>query len=392
MTATVRLIARREIVARWQQKGFRIGLLVAVVIVALAAFAPRVLRGFGDSTTRLGVSGSDATAVSAAVRQAADAQGIAVEVTVTSGADARSKVAAGSFDAALVDDAQIVTKTSDSRGVALLQAGYQAVTIVQRLTGAGLTEAQVQQAFDTAPLPVMSTKSNETTQRRAIATITVVFLFTQLIAFCTWMAMGVVEEKTSRVVELLLSAVRPLQLLTGKLLGIGALAVFQVLLIGGVALGITSSTGSLSVPASVYGTIAISFLWFVLGFAFFAAVSAALASLVSRQEEVSGVMTPVTSLLLVSYLGSFVAANAPDSPLARVLSIVPPVSAIAMPARMANGDVSVFEVIVAAVLMLAATAAILVLAARIYRVAILHAGNRLTLRRAWLGEAISEQI
>jgi ABC-2 type transport system permease protein len=128
----------------------------------------------------------------------------------------------------------------------------------------------------------------------------------------------------------------------------------------------------------VYGTIAISFLWFVMGFAFFAAVSAALASLVSRQEEVSGVMTPVTSLLLVSYLGSFYVANSPDSSLSRVLSLTPPISAIAMPARMASGDVSVTEAILAA--------------ARIYRVAVLHSGNRLTLRRAWQGEAVADTI
>jgi ABC-2 type transport system permease protein len=298
----------------------------------------------------------------------------------------------GSWDAAIVDDTRIVAKASDSRAVGLLQAAYQAVATVDRLSQAGLTGAQIQQALGVGSLPVTATRSAQTDQRRAIATITVVFLFTQLIAFCTWMAMGVVEEKTSRVVELLLSAVRPLQLLTGKLLGIGALAMFQVLLIGGVALGIASSTGSLDVPASVYLIIASSFLWFVLGFAFFASVSAALASLVSRQEEVSGVMTPVTSLLLVSYLGSFVAANSPDSTLARVLSLLPPVSAIAMPARTAGGDVSALEVVLAAGLMVAATVAILTLAARIYRVAVLHSGNRLTLRRAWQGEAVAERI
>ena len=97
----------------------------------------------------------------------------------------------------------------------------------------------------------------------------------------------------------------------GKLLGIGALAIFRVVLLGGIGLTIVSATGSLDVPVSVYATIATSFLWFVLGFAFFAALSAALASLVSRQEEVSGVMSPVTSLLLVSYLGSLYVANAP---------------------------------------------------------------------------------
>jgi ABC-2 type transport system permease protein len=391
-SSPVRLIARREIVARWQQRAFRIGLAVAVVIVALAALAPRVFRGVGDSTTSVGVSGSRAPDLATAIGQEADSQGLRVDVTVTSPEEAQRRMDQGSWDAAIIDETRIVAKVSDSRAVGLLQAAYQAVATVDRLGQAGLTGAQIQQALGVGSLPVTATRSAQTNQRRAVATITVVFLFTQLIAFCTWMAMGVVEEKTSRVVELLLSAVRPLQLLTGKLLGIGALAMFQVLLIGGVALGIASSTGSLDVPASVYLIIASSFLWFVLGFAFFASVSAALASLVSRQEEVSGVMTPVTSLLLVSYLGSFVAANSPDSTLARVLSLLPPVSAIAMPARTAGGDVSALEVVLAAGLMVAATVAILALAARIYRVAVLHSGNRLTLRRAWQGEAVAERI
>jgi ABC-2 type transport system permease protein len=389
---SVGLIARREVTARWQQKAFRIGLAVAVVIVALGALAPRLLRGVGDNTSTVGISGSNATALAAAVRQAASAQDLSVDVVVTSPEEASSNVEKGSWDAAIVSDTKIVAQAGDSKSVALLQASYRSVEAIQRLAQAGLTASQAQQAFDVAPLSVVATRSVENTQRRVIASITVVFLFTQLIAFCTWMAMGVVEEKTSQVVELLLSAVRPLQLLAGKLFGIGALAMVQVVLIGGVALAVASATGSLDVPASVYGTIAISFLWFVMGFAFFAAVSAALASLVSRQEEVSGVMTPVTSLLLVSYLGSFYVANSPDSSLSRVLSLTPPISAIAMPARMASGDVSVAEVILAAALMLLATVAILALAARIYRVAVLHSGNRLTLRRAWQGEAVADTI
>ena len=129
---------------------------------------------------------------------------------------------------------------------------------------------------------------------------------------------------------------------------------FQVALLGGIALTIVSTTGSLDVPVSVYATIGTSFLWFVLGFAFFASLSAALASLVSRQEEVSGVMSPVTSLLLVSYLGSLYAANAPNSSLSRLLSLIPPISAIAMPARMASGQASGAEVVLAAVLMIGA--------------------------------------
>ncbi len=388
----IRLVARREMTARWQQKAFRIGLAIAVVIVALGALAPRLIRGLGDNTITVGVSGSNATSLAAAVQQAAAAQNLTVDVVVTSPEEASSNVEKGGWDAAIVSDAMIAAKAADSRAVTLLQAAYQSVEVVERLGQAGLTVPQIQQAFAVAALPVTATQSAQNTQRRAIATITVIFLFTQLIAFCTWVAMGVVEEKTSRVVELLLSAIRPLQLLAGKLLGIGVLAMFQVVLIGGVAVVVVSATGSLDVPASTYATIATSFLWFVLGFAFFAAVSAALASLVSRQEEVSSVLSPVTSVLLVSYLGSFYVASTPDSTLSKVLSLTPPISAIAMPARMASGQVSVVVVVIAAVLMVGATVAILALAARIYRVAILHSGTRLTLRRAWQGEAVADGV
>jgi len=281
---TIRLIAGREITTRWQQKGFRIGLAVAVVIVALGALAPRLVKGLGDNAITVGVSGTNATALASAVNQGASAQNQKVNVVVTTPADAMSKVEKGAWEAAIVGDTKIVAKEGNSSAVALLQVSHKSVDTVQRLAQAGLTNSQVQEILASAPLPVTATRSAENTQRRVIASVTVVFLFTQLIAFCTWMATGVVEEKSTRVVELLLSAVRPLQLLTGKLLGIGALAIFQVALLGGIALTIVSTTGSLDVPVSVYATIATSFLWFVLGFAFFASLSAALASLVSRQE------------------------------------------------------------------------------------------------------------
>ncbi|HVD88424.1 MAG TPA: ABC transporter permease, partial [Jatrophihabitantaceae bacterium] len=267
---TVRLIAGREITTRWQQKGFRIGLAIAVVIVALGALAPRLIKGIGDNAITVGVSGTNAQALASAVSQAASAQDLTVNVVVTSAEDAMSKVEKGAWDAAIVSDTKIIAKEGNSSAVALLQVSHKSVDTTERLIQAGLTNSQVQEILAVAPLPVTATRSAENTQRRVIASVTVVFLFTQLIAFCTWMAMGVVEEKSSRVVEILLSAVRPLQLLAGKLLGIGALAIFQVVLLGGIGLTILSATGSLDVPASVYATIATSFLWFVLGFAFFA--------------------------------------------------------------------------------------------------------------------------
>jgi ABC-2 type transport system permease protein len=110
---TIRLIAGREITTRWQQKGFRIGLAVAVVIVALGALAPRLVNGLGDSTITVGVSGTNATALASAVNQAASAQKQKVNVVVTSPADAMSKVEKGAWAAAIVGD----TKSIQSNGL-----------------------------------------------------------------------------------------------------------------------------------------------------------------------------------------------------------------------------------------------------------------------------------
>lgn len=386
----VLLIARREITSRLQQKGFRIGLAVTVVIIALAALVPRLLGGNSQKSYDIAVSGTRGAEVATALRSVAETQNVTVKLHAVGADEARAKVRAGDWDVAVIDDAQIVAKSADSQAVAIVQVAHQSLQTLSNLVKAGLDEKQVRAAFNVAPLSVSTTGSSANTQRQVIATVVVVLLFGQLIGFCTWIAMGVVEEKSSRVVELVLAAVRPVQLLGGKLLGIGALAVGQVLLLAAVALGVSTAAGTLDIPGSAAGIAAMSFGWFLLGFAFFAALSAALASLVSRQEEVSGVLTPVTTLLFVAYLGSFAVAGAPDSTAARIASIVPPISAIAMPARIARGGVPAADMVLAVVLMVSVTAAIVLVAARIYRAAILHTGSRLTIRKAWRSEAVAE--
>jgi ABC-2 type transport system permease protein len=390
MSRVVMLVARREVVSRLQQKGYRIGVLVTWVIIAVGVALPKLIGGSGPATYSIAVAGTHQAEVAQAVRTVAAAEHVSVTVHDTSAADARAKVRAGTWDAAVIDADELVVKDAAGRAAAIAQDAYRSWTVDTRLTAAGLSGQQVATALTVPPLRVTSTIAAQTTQRQALATITVVFLFAQLITFCTWVAMGVVEEKSSRVVELVLSALRPVQLLTGKLLGIGALAIAQVVLLGGTALAVSTAVGTLSVPANAYAAMAASFVGFVLGFAFFAALAAALASLVSRQEEVSGVLSPMTVLLMVSYLGSFGVSSSPDSAFARAFSLIPPLSSIAMPARLARGGVPVVDVVVAVILLVAAAAGIVVLAARIYRAAILHTGGRLTLRRAWRGEAVGD--
>lgn len=207
-----------------------------------------------------------------------------------------------------------------------------------------------------------------------------------------WVAFGVVEEKSSRVVELLLATLRPWQLLAGKILGIGALALGQLVVVTGTGLGAALLTGAVHIPSDGYGIIAQVFAWFVLGYAFFASAYAAAAALVSRQEELNNVTGPMTLVLMASYFLAIFVSQSPKGTRAHVASLVPPFSAMTMPARAAAGLVPGWEVVLAVVLMLVATAVLVRLSGRVYAGAVLRTGARVKVGealRATAGHATS---
>ena len=378
------LIARREIAARVQQRGFRIGVLVLLVLIGLGVSLPAAFRSNSPTSYDVALVGAKSDQFASALAGAP----VTLHRLDAGESSVRSQVDAGKWDAAVVDGSRVLVQNATSPVVGLIERAYQTVTVQDRLASAGLSRQQVTRALSVQPLPVTATRSAEAGQRQAVATIAVVLLFGQLITYCTWVATGVIEEKSSRVVELLLSAVRPVQLLAGKLVGIGAVAVGQVALLAAVAVGAARAAGTLTVGGPAYVATAIAFAGFVLGFLFFAALAAAAASTVSRQEDLNGVLLPVTGLLMICYGLSFAVTANGTSPYARVISMVPPVSAIAMPARIARESVPGYQIAIAIVLLLLLASGTLLLAARIYRAAVLHTGTRVPLRRAWRGEAV----
>ena len=110
-------------------------------------------------------------------------------------------------------------------------------------------------------------------------------LFTALVAFGNAVAVSVTEEKSSRVVELLLTTMSPRRLLTGKVLGIGLLGVAQLSITGAAALAAGHLAGGAGLPSGAIGTVALVVLWFLLGYAFYSVAYAAAGALVSRQED-----------------------------------------------------------------------------------------------------------
>ena len=216
-----------------------------------------------------------------------------------------------------------------------------------------------------------------------------VVLFFGISVFGQMVLTGVLEEKASRVVEVLLARIPPRALLAGKIAGIGLLGLAQIGVTALAALVAAAAVRSAGVPAVRGPVLAWALVWFVLGYALYATVYGALGSLGSRVEDAQAVAGPVTIVMVVAYFASFATIGQPGSVFARAISYFPLTAPMAMPGRIAMGAAAWWEPVIAAVLTLAAIAGLVQLAGRVYTRAILHSGPALSLRDIWRDKAAS---
>jgi ABC-2 type transport system permease protein len=387
MTSTwsgIGLVARREFVERVRERSFLISTAVSAVILVALILLPRLLSG--SSSVHVVFAGSDAAAVAAAAqRQAAQAGVDLVVVPSGSASEDERRARAGEVDA-LVDGDTVVSKSAlDPNLLALLNSAHQQVVGAQALADQGIDPARVTAALTVPPLRAETATPSDpkTDQRRTVAFVATIILYGQIVGYGFWVATGVVEEKASRVVEVLLATVRPKVLLSGKIIGIGLLGLLQLLGLGVVALAVGTLSGALDITGDATGVLVLVAAWFLLGYSFYAAVFAATAARVSRQEEVQNVTTPVTMLLLLSFFGGIYASNEPGTTATAVLSVVPPFSALVSPPRVAAGVVPLWQGVLSVALMLLAVLLLVRVAGRLYEGSVLRTGARVSLREAW---------
>ena len=204
-----------------------------------------------------------------------------------------------------------------------------------------------------------------------------------------FIAQGVVEEKVNRIVEILLSTVRPGQPLIGKVVGIGLVGLVQLATIGAAGMVLTSVTHVYSIPTLAAGAVLAGLLWFVLGYSLFAILFAAAGSLVSRQDEVQSVALPITMIIVLSW---FVALGVllsqfnlqSETTADMIVSVLPPFAPVLMPSALATGDAPAWQGLLVVVLSVATTAAATWLVARIYANSVLRIAVKL--RRALSGD------
>ncbi|HVW43277.1 MAG TPA: ABC transporter permease [Amycolatopsis sp.] len=384
----IRLVAGREISTKLRSKAYLISTLV--LVIAFVAFAVIMKLVGGSTATTVGLTPANA-ALAAPLQASAKTVGATIETRqVPDDATARSDVSGGSLDAALTGDGTrvqvVVKKDLDDNLRSALNVVAGQLALNQQITGLGGNPAQVDAAVAQAGIDVQPLEQPHqyNGQQLALGIIAGVLIYLSLLLNGQGVAQGVVEEKTSRVVELLLATIRPWQLLAGKVLGIGAVGLLQMAVIGvvGIVAGLATGVLTISVSAAA-GTVIWLIVWYLLGFLMYSIVFAGLGALVSRQEEVSGAVGPALMLVIAGYvIGISVLPSDPGSRLVEILSVIPVFSPTIMPMRLAMGSVPAWEAGLSVLLVVLLIPALVWLSARIYRNAVLRTGAKVRLRDA----------
>jgi ABC-2 type transport system permease protein len=378
------LVVRREIRERLREKAFAVSTGINIVIIVAVVIIASLVGG-DDERFVVGYSGLSEAAV---VKSAADGGrsiGVDIDPREVGADEAGAGLEDGSLDA-VVASGQIRAKDEPpDELVTLLQAANREVRAAAALEQSGVDGEAAWRALSPPPLEVSTLEpvDEEEEGKAGVAFFAILILYGQLLTYGYWVAAGVVEEKASRVVEVVLSTIRPAHLLAGKVIGIGLLGLGNLLLTVGIVLAVAQATGALDVDGSILGAAALALAWFVVGYAFYACAFACAGALVPRQEELQSSMTPLTLTILVAFFVAFAVLNDPDGTLAHVTAFIPMTAPVTMPPRIVTGDAPAWEIAASLVVTIGASVALIPLAARIYSGGVLRTGSALKLREAW---------
>jgi ABC-2 type transport system permease protein len=386
MRQTVRsiwVVARRELTVRAGSKAFRISTAVMMISLILGIVVPaRVLRDADQYTVAVVAGAGD---VSAAISEQAVPAGLSVDIRpVGDRAGAVALVQAGTVDAAVVDLDEIIWKSgADGDLEPVLRAAVSQTAIARRVAAAGVDPATL--VAPAGPTVTVLSPRPDRTPQTIIALIGMILLFVALNFYGSYVLMGVVEEKSSRVVEVLLARVPASHLLAGKVVGIGLLGIGQFVTLGVVAAVTLQIVRPPELPPTTLPMIAGIVVWFILGYVFYSVLYGALGALASRMEDAQTAVAPLTGFLLLAYFGAFAILGNPHAWWVTVGSLLPPTAPMFMPVRAALTTVPAWQMVAAVVSMLAAIVLLVQAGGRLYRGAVLHTGGRIKIRQAWTG-------
>lgn len=412
----IQLIAGREVKTRVAMNSYKLSLIVQVLIVAIIAMSPVFIAKFtggDDGPTVRNVAVVNATDIDAVTGLDAALQLLAADSNTTwelaevgSEEEARTQLENGDIDAAVLINPEgeelaftILTESGDPQSSTeqTLISAASSLSVSHSIEQSGLTQSEVSEVFAAPALQITQADPEAEAEDEGIGDIVnyviayastiVIFIF--VVMYGQWVAQGVVEEKASRIMEIMVNAATPRDLLAGKVIGIMITALMQfipIVLTAGIIGSMQKQIGSLfGVPedqlfdinlgAIAWSSMSWFLLYFILGFLLFGALYAGIGSLVSRQEEVGTAIAPMMTVMMVGYFAALISLSDPDGPIARIAYLFPGTSVFVAMLRLVMGNPEPWEIAVSIGGLIIAIVLALLLAARLYRVGVLMYGQ-----------------
>ena len=387
----IRLVMGREIRERSRSGAFIVSVVIVLLFVAAGLVLPIVFAD-DDVHYEVGVVGDGNQAVIEAALALANYEGSEVKTTIEmvrfDSLPAAEKAADESeVDVVLVDGRELVVRGADGESGGdvqrHLQRGARSVQI-ESLVASGA--ADVVEILTSDPLGVRSLSGadpEENAERTIIAFGGLFLMYMAVLLYGSMILTGVTEEKTNRVVEVLLAAFQPWQLLAGKIMGIGLLGLAQFVGTVVIALVGVRVTGVFDLPDFPIDSILILVLWFILGYSLFAVAFGAAGALVSRAEDAQSSVAPISMIAVAGFFIAMQAVGNPTSTLAVVSTFIPPIAPFVVPVRFAFQAIPLWELAVSVAVMALTVVAMVRLAGRVYLGGLLRFGSKVGIREAF---------
>ncbi len=419
-------IIRREFIARVRTRAFLFTTLLLPVFMVVVSVVPALMMRGGDRTTLIGVVDGTTDGFGASVESGLTAETLSSKPGATKRYDVRRISAAGRVDAVrdslvaltglnssnhretldgvlvLADstlrtgDAEYLgTNTSGLESMAMLEGSLSKAMRQTRLAKSGIDPAVLKDALRSADLKTTKVSGGRATGESGAASFIIGYfmafvLYISVVIYGQQTMMSVIEEKTSRIMEVLASSVRPFQMLLGKVLGVGSVGLLQMAIWGATVYTVTSQRGRIAgligvspdamqqmpIPSMSPGLLAVFLAYFILGFLLYGALYAAIGSMCNSTQDAQQYVAVLTPLLMISFFATFAIFKDPTGGIGVPMSIIPFFSQLAMPVRWSLAAVPPGQLVLSLGLGLFALFGVTWVAARIYRTGILMYGKK----------------
>lgn len=393
--AAVRLVAEREVREQARGKVLWVSTVLSIAAVAALVILPHVFGG-GTPTYRIAVTSSATAQVRTAITTAVSSAGARPVLVPVADRGAAAALLRGNgkahADVAVIIDAtggvvlidRAEAAGSTSRKALVSGAVARTVATAAAVAASGLGASAADALINPRPLPIehLRPRPGDNTDK-GVAVAGAVLFYLLALRYGVGLLMGVVQEKSTRVIEVVLSTVRPIDLLAGKVLGYSVLVFAQAVLLVVTALTSAAAVGSTVLHGGALRTIIEAAIWVVLGFFLYAVLFTAAGALASKTEDAQAAGAPLQLLLLLGYFVSFTGLSDSPSGLVKVMAWIPFTAPMDMPILAAGGGASTWQVAASMLLTVLAIVVCIWASATVFRISVLRTGQRVKLRQLW---------